>query len=109
MSRRIHSRRVGSTTLRCVRRGAGIMVQTARGVVRVLNSANAGIRIGPRGVMSGALIAAVSTCQSVTSLLPEDLDRLPGGDQADSLENRRLVRSQELRAALSTEWNLGEA
>lgn len=69
------------------------MVKTARGVVRVLNGADTGIRIGPCAVMSGALIAAVSTCHSVPGVLPEDLDRLRRCDQADGLQHRCLVRS----------------
>lgn len=68
-------------------------MEAARGVVRVLNSTDTGIRIGPHAVMRGALIAAVSTCLPVTSLLSEDLDRLSCGHQADSLQNRGLVRS----------------
>lgn len=75
------------------------MMETTRGVVRVLNGANSGVGIGSYAVMSGALIAATS--YSVTGLLSKDLHLIRRGHQTDSLQNRGLVRSQELRATLS--------
>lgn len=68
-------------------------METGRGVVRMLNSANTGIRIGPYAVMSGALIAAVSASSSVAGLFSEDLHMLGRRYQTDSLQNRCLVRS----------------
>ena len=75
-------------------------METGRSVVRVLNGANTRVGIGSYAVMSRTLIAAVSTCSSVTGVLSEDLDVVRRGHQTDSFQNRRLVRSQELRATL---------
>lgn len=76
------------------------MMKTGRSVVRVLNGANTRVRIGSDAVMSRALVAAVSTRSSVTGVLSEDLDVVRRSHQTDSLQNRRLVRSQKLRATL---------
>lgn len=76
------------------------MMETTRGVVRVLNGANSRVGIGSYAVMSGALIAATS--YPVTGLLSKDL-LIRRGHQTDSLQDRGLVRSQELRATLSWE------
>lgn len=76
------------------------MVQRARGVAgRVLNGANAGIRIRAHGVMSGALITAADPVRPV---LPKDLDGLAGRDQPHGLQNGGLVGPEELHAALRT-------
>lgn len=96
----LNLRCIGGASLRCVRCAAGIMMETGRSVVRVLNGANTRVRIGSYAVMSRALIAAVSTCSSVTGVLSEDLDVVRRSHQTDSLQNRRLVRSQKLRATL---------
>lgn len=77
------------------------MMETTRGVVRVLNGANSGIGIGSYAVMSGALIAATS--YSVTGLLSKNLHLIRRGHQTHSLQDRGFVRSQELRATLSWE------
>lgn len=76
------------------------MMKTGRSVVRVLNGANTRVRIGSDAVMCRALVAAVSTRSSVTGVLSEDLDVVRRSHQTDSLQNRRLVRSQKLRATL---------
>lgn len=69
------------------------MVQRARGVAarRVLNGADAGIRIRAHGVMSGALITAADPVR--TPVLAEDLDGLAGRYQPYGLENGGLVGS----------------
>lgn len=69
------------------------MVQRARGVAahRVLNGADAGIRIRPHGVMSGALITTADPVR--TSVLAKDLDGLTGRYQPYGLENGGLVGS----------------
>lgn len=77
------------------------MMETTRGVVRVLNGANSRVGIGSYAVMSGALIAATS--YPVTGLLSKDLHLIRRGHQTDSLQDCGLVRSQELRATLSWE------
>lgn len=96
----LNLRCIGGASLRCVRCAAGIMMETGRSVVRVLNGANTRVRIGSDAVMSRALVAAVSTRSSVTGVLSEDLDVVRRSHQTDSLQNRRLVRSQKLRATL---------
>lgn len=96
----LNLRCIGGSSLRCVRRAAGIMMETRRSVVRVLNGANTRVGIGSYAVMSRTLIAAVSTRSSVTGVLSEDLDVVRRSHQTDSLQNRRLVRSQKLRATL---------
>lgn len=76
------------------------MMETGRSVVRVLNGANTRVGIGSYAVMSRTLITAVSTRSSVTGVLSEDLDVVRRSHQTYSLQNRRLVRSQKLRATL---------
>lgn len=97
----LNLRCIGGASFRCVRCAAGIMMETGRSVVRVLNgAANTRIGIGSYAVMSRTLIAAVSTRSSVTGVLSEDLDVVRRSHQTYSLQNRRLVRSQKLRATL---------